>query len=155
MHKKLMTRLVVVFCSLFSFSFVHGEAGDFAVGVNYPGIGARYFLSDKVSLELKIQSEQNILAAGLRGYYYLKPSEKLLPFIGLELDYITFQGDYSKGTGTAGEFFVGAEHFINKKISIQMDIGIGLVTLNDTATSESVNGAESIVNFGINYYFGK
>src|SRR3989339_1011799 len=120
MYRKLMTRLVALFCLLFSFSFVYGEAvkGDFAIGVNYPGLGVKYFLSNRTALELKGQVAENIAVVGLRGYHYFKHENKFLPFAGYEADYITFQGDSSKGTGYAGEIFIGGGDFLNRKIFV-------------------------------------
>jgi len=148
---------LAVLSLLFSFSFAYGEVtkGDLAIGVNYPGLGVRYFLSDKVSLELKGQAEGNIVVGGLRGYYYFRSKGKFLPFAGLEGDFIKFKGDVSKGTGVAGELFAGGEYFFDRKLSLQMDLGPGLISLNDKSTSESVSGLEYVVNFAINYYFGK
>lgn len=167
MRRKLIVRLLTVVCMLFSFSFVFGEVGkgDFGVGINYPGLGARYFLSDKISLELKGQFETNITVGGLRGYYYFNPKSKsktktkskstYLLFAGLEGDYVSFKGDVSKGTGLAGELFIGGEYFFTKSFSLQLDLGPALISLTDKDTSESVNGVEYVTNFGINYYFGK
>ncbi|MEW6558524.1 MAG: hypothetical protein AB1349_14440 [Elusimicrobiota bacterium] len=64
---------LLVFCLLFAFSVpVYSEIakGKFGVGLNYPGLGARYFISDKISVELKTQIEKDISVSGLRGYYY-------------------------------------------------------------------------------------
>lgn len=157
MRRKLIVRLLTVVCMLFSFSFVFGEIGkgDFGVNINYPGLGARYFLSDKISLELKGQFETNITVGGLRGYYYFNPKSTYLLFAGLEGDYVSFKGDVSKGTGLAGELFVGGEYFFTKSFSLQLDLGPALISLTDKDTSESVNGTEYVTNFGINYYFGK
>jgi len=157
MHGKLTVGLFATLCLLCNFSFVFGKAvkGDLGIGVNYPGVGVRYFLSNKVSLELKGQIEKNIVVGGLRGYYYFKSEEKFLPFAGLEADFITFKGNDSKGTGLAGELFIGGEYYFNKKFSFQLDLGPALVSLKDKDTSESVNGLEYVVNFAVNYYFGK
>ncbi|MBI5574511.1 MAG: hypothetical protein HY919_08200 [Elusimicrobia bacterium] len=161
MSRKFVLKSVCLFlgcCILFLGTFVYGEVAksDFAIGVNYPGIGARYFFSDKISAELKGQIEKDIFVGGLRGYYYFKSEEKLLPFAGLEADFVTFKGDDSKGTGIAGEVFVGGEYFFNKSFSVQLDLGPAFISLKDTKdTSESVSGLEYVVNFGINYYLGK
>ena len=154
-------KLVCLFlgcCILFLAPIVYGEVakGDIGVGVNFPGISARYFLSNKISMEAKAQFEKNIVVGGLRGYYYFKSVEKLLPFVGLEADLVTFTGDESKGTGFAGEVFVGGEYFFAKSFSVQLDLGPAYISLKDTKdTTESVSGLEYVVNFGINYYFGK
>ncbi len=152
-----MIKTLAVLFLLCNLSFAYGEVikGDLAIGVNYPGLGVRYFLSDKVSLEIKGQAGENIAVGGLRGYYYFKSKEKFLPFAGFEGDFIKFKGDVSRGTGIAVELFAGGEYFFNKKLSLQMDLGPGLISLNDRSTSESVSGLEYIVNFAINYYFGK
>ncbi|MDD5686924.1 MAG: hypothetical protein PHE88_03710 [Elusimicrobia bacterium] len=154
-------KLVCLFlgcCILFFASFVFGEVskGDLGIGVNYPGVGVRYFLSNKISLEVKGQFDKDIVIGGLRGYYYFKSVDKLLPFAGLETNFVTFTGDDSKGTGFAGEVFVGGEYFFAKSFSVQLDLGPAYVSLKDTKdTTESVSGLEYVVNFGINYYFGK
>lgn len=157
MHGKLMVKLFAVFYLLFGFSFVFGEVakGDIAVGVNYPGLEVRYLISDKISLEVKGQLDKDIVVGGLRGYRYFKSEGKLLPFAGLEADFISFKGDNSKGTGFAGELFVGGEYFFSKKFSVQLDFGPAFISIKDKDTSESVNGLEYVVNFATNYYFGK
>ncbi len=74
----------------------------------------------------------------------------------MEGDFVTFKGDDSKGTGIAGELFVGGEYFFAKSFSVQLDLGPAFISLKDTKdTSESVSGLEYVVNFGINYYFGR
>ncbi len=145
--------LLFVVCSC-----LYGEVAksDFGIGVNYPGIGARYFFSDKMSLELKGQIEKDIVVVGLRGYYYFSPQAKYLLFAGLEGDFVSFKGDDSEGTGIAGEIFVGGEYFFAKSFSVQLDLGPAFISIKDTKdTTESVSGLEYVVNFGINYYFGK
>ncbi|HAX61226.1 MAG TPA: hypothetical protein DCX95_01505 [Elusimicrobia bacterium] len=150
---KKMTVVLLLFSTLLS-----GEVAkkDIAVGLNFPGLGVRYFLSDKISLEGKGQIEKDIFVGGLRGYYYFSPAAKYLLFAGLEGDFVTFKGDESEGNGIAGELFVGSEYFFAKGFSVQLDLGPAYISLKDTKdTSESVDGLEYVVNFGINYYFGK
>ncbi|MFA5857890.1 MAG: hypothetical protein WC955_02375 [Elusimicrobiota bacterium] len=153
-------KLVCLFlgCSLlFLAPVVYGEVvkGDIGLGLNYPGVGVRYFLSDKISLELKSQSENNIILGGFRGYWYFRPIKTILPFAGVEVDYASFKGNNSEGTGITGEVFAGIEHFFVKSFSVQLDFGPAIVSLTDKGSSESVNDLEYVVNFGINYYFGK
>lgn len=158
MKKELVVKSVLIFFLLLTLSSqASGEVakGKFGLGLNYPGLGARYFLSDKISLEGKGQFEKDILVGGLRGYYYFKPEAKVLPFIGLEADFVSFKGEESKGIGFAGELFVGGEYFFAKKLSVQLDFGPTYISLKDKDSSESVGGIEYVINFGINYYFGK
>jgi len=152
-------KLLAMFCLLVliagSFAFAGVSKGDFGVGLNYPGLGARYFFSDKMATELKVQTENNIFVGGLRGYYYFSPKAQYLLFAGLEGDFVTFKGDVSEGTGFATEVFVGGEYFFAKQLSLLLDFGTALISLADKSTSESVSGIEYVVNFGINYYFGR
>jgi hypothetical protein len=155
MAKKLL--LLIAGVLLFSASLLHAEAakGDFAVGLNYPGLGVRYFLRDNISIEAKGQMESEIGVFGLRGYYYVNPKDKIVYFYGLETDYTTFKYEDSKGTGFAGEIFAGGEYFFAKSFSFQADFGPAIISIKDKDTSESASGLEFVVNFGINYYFGK
>lgn len=141
---------------LFS-SFSHAEIGQgkSAIGINYPGFGARYFLSDRLSVEGRIQAANDIVVVGLRSYYYFKVVSKVLLFGGLEADFISFKGDESKGTGFAGEVFAGGEYFFAEKLSVQMDIGPAFISLNDKDTSVSESGVEFVANLGVNFYFGR
>lgn len=142
---------------LFSFSFSHAEIGQgkFAVGLNYPGVGIRYFLSDKLSLEGRGQFTKDIIVGGLRLYYYFKSESKVLLFGGLEADFISFTRDESEGTGFAGVLFVGSEYFFTDNLSLQLDIGPAFIALTDKDTSISDGGIEFVANFGVNFYFGR
>jgi len=129
--------------------------GDLSVGLNYPGLGVKYSISNKIALEVKGQSAMDITVIGLRGNYFFKPEgdKKLKFFTGLEADFISFKGEVSKGSGIAAEVFAGGEYFVNKKLAIQLDLGPAFISLTDSDYSESVSGIEYVVNFGINYYF--
>lgn len=127
--------------------------GDFGLGLNYPGVGARYFLTNRYSLEAKAQVAADISVFGLRGYRYFSPTSGIVPLAGIELDYLSFKGSRSKGSGFAAEVFVGGERFVSKKVSVQLDLGPAYISLSDDATSTAVSGLEYVVNFGINYYF--
>ena len=129
--------------------------GTFAVGVNYPGLGVKYFVTDNYAAELKGQGESGNDVGGLRGYRYFRPDPKIFLFVGLEGDYVRFRGDSSKGGGYLGEVFAGSEYFVLPHVGIQADLGPAYVDLKDTATSLSAGGIEFIFNVGINYYFGK
>jgi len=152
-----MKKGIFVFLILFISLPLYAEfsKGKIGVDVNYPGLGVRYFFTDKISEGLKGQFEKDIGVYGLRGYYYFKPGEKLSLLSGLECDYVSFEGDESEGSGFAVELFVGGEYFFAKNISLQMDMGPAFIALNDKDTDESVGGVEYVVNIGINYYFGK
>lgn len=149
----LISSLLVVF-ALASPAFCEPHKGDFGIGLNYPGVSVRYLLSDKTSIECKGQSESDISVAGLRVYRNFTSDLRGKLFWGLEADYVSFKGAASKGTGYAGELFIGGEYFAAKRLSIQMDMGPAYIALTDGDTSLSANGLECVFNLGINYYLG-
>ena len=125
----------------------------FGLGLNYPGLGARYFLTEHYCLEAKGQFEKDILVGGLRVYRYFRSAGGILPFIGLEADYVHFKGEVSKGSGFAGELLAGGEYFFTRRFSAQLDFGPAYISLKDQPTAFSVDGIEYVFNFGINFYF--
>lgn len=152
-----------IVCFLLSLSFIlfitlpasaETGRGDLALGMNYPGINLKIFFSDKLSLEPRAQFETNILVAGLRCNYNFNPQAMIIFFTGLELDYVSFAGEESKGWGFANELFLGMEFFLMKNLSLQIDFGPALIFLDDSNSSFSVTGLEYIVNFGLNWYLG-
>ena len=149
-------------CALFacvlcvaSHAFAYGHST--ALGVNYPGADLKVFLSDNFSLEARGQYEDKIFTGGGRFYWYPEilglNDTNIRPFIAAEGDYISFKGDYSKGTGTAFGGFCGLEYFITRRVSLQTDAGPMYITLNDGDTSFMQSGLEYVVNIGVNFYF--
>ena len=154
-RSRFLLLLIIFHLPLIASLYGAAAKNDIAVGVNYPGFGVRYFLKDKIAPEFKLQFESGVSVLGLRGYYYLSKTAKYLLFSGLEFDIISFKGGDSKGSGFAGEIFIGGEYFFAKNFSFQLDLGPAIISLKDKDTSESVNGAEYVANLGVNYYFGK
>jgi hypothetical protein len=131
------------------------ERKKWAIGLNYPGIGARYALSSNWAIEAKGQIETDITVVGLRVYRHFPPQhDRLHLFTGAEADFISFKGEESKGTGYAAELFAGGEYFFNPRLSFQCDVGPAYISLTDRDTSLSVSGLGYVINFGINLYFG-
>lgn len=131
-------------------------AGEFNLGINYPGAALRYFVSDGKGLELFGQSQDKVFTGGLRYYYYPKSLAKgaLWPYMAGEADFTSFKGRYSKGTGIGGGLFSGVEYFLGRKISVQTDIGALYMSIQDKDTSLGESGLEFVMNIGFNYYFG-
>ena len=129
-------------------------SGTVGLGLNYPGLGVRYFLTDQYSLEAKAQIEKDTSVGGLRAYRYFSAISGILPFAGLEADYISFKGDGVKGSGFAGSAFLGGEFFFARSFSAQFDFGPSYIQLKDKKSSLSVSGIEYVMNIGLNYYFG-
>lgn len=128
--------------------------GTFAAGLSYPGVGLRYFVTDRFPLELKAQAAPGVTLAGLRGYRFFSPLAGVYPLAGLEADYVAFKGDRAKGNGFAGQVFVGGERFLFNRLSIQVDFGPAYIHLPNRTGGVSVSGIEYVLNFGINFYFG-
>ena len=153
-RKKLISALLIL-CCLSCLLHAGVRKGDIGVGLNYPGLGLRYCISNRISLELKGQYEKDITVGGLRMNYYLKRQGAVLFFAGMEGDYISFEGDTSKGNGYVGEIYLGGETFVARGLSLQLDIGPAFIQVKDTDTKLKEDGVEVVANIGINYYFGK
>lgn len=128
--------------------------GELSAGLNYPGISLRYGVSPRGVLELKIQSLPGLTVIGPRYYCFL--SEKVTrfnPYYGFELDVIPFSGTISRGTGYAGEAFIGVNEYFSKKIFLGIDIGPAYVYLSDLDTLESAAGLDFVMNLSLNYVF--
>lgn len=128
-----------------------------ALGVNFPGANLRIFFSDSIAAELRGQYINKILTVGPRLYYY--PSilgfnnAPLRPFIGVEGDFISFKGEYTKGNGAAFGGVLGVEYFLSRRVSVQTDVGPYYIMLDDNDSAISQTGLEFVLNFGVNFYF--
>jgi hypothetical protein len=128
--------------------------GQFGVGLNTPGIGARYFIVNDLSLEARGQLEKGVTVVGMRACKYITAGA-VLPYAGIEGDYVSFKGDLSSGSGFGGEVLLGLEYFVARRFSVQFDFGPAYLALKENKYSLSASGIEFIVNFGVNYYFGR
>ncbi len=144
---------VCLFVSVFPIpSHAEGPNRRLGIGINYSGVGVRYFFTRQFALELKAQHETDVSLGGLRGYLYLQPQDKLSIFWGLEGDAVSFEGDNSQGTGIATEVLAGGEYFFAEKLALQLDFGPAYIYLRDESSTRT-SGLEFVVNAGINYYF--
>jgi len=123
------------------------------IGLNYPGISAKYGISPKFAVELRGQFGKDIFVVGPRGYYNFNPMSRYVLYSGLEVDYVNFKGDKSSGWGVAGDAFAGLEFFVIEHLGLNVDIGPAYISLKDSDTSEKEDGVEWVINVGVNYYF--
>jgi len=128
--------------------------GAIGLGLNYPGLGIRYFISDRCALEAKGQADKTAAIGGLRVYDYFRPARSMFLFWGVEADYISFKGEVSRGSGAAAEVFGGFEYFALSSVSIQADFGPAYIYLKDRHEPVSAGGLEYVANFGFNIYWG-
>jgi len=130
------------------------KRGTVGIDLNYPGLGIRYFTTDRLSWELRGQYEPGAPVVGVRGYYYQVFTPWAPTFLGIEADYIANKGRYSTAQGMAGMVFLGTEVLVRRCFSVQFDFGPAWIHLKDSAYDISQSGIEYVVNFGLNYYFG-
>ena len=135
---------------LLGLSAVYAE-GKIGVGVNYPGLSVKY-LAKPWAVEAKGQFGSGITVIGSRGYYYFPQKPGF--FAGGEIDYISFDGNPSKGSGYALEGFIGYEHFVSPNFAISADFGPAHISLKDTETKLTESGIEFVTNIGLTYYLG-
>lgn len=159
---RIRIRALILFVSLLTsgcISVISAHAGEnegsLNLDINYPGVGLRYFFSDSTAIELRGQYEKDATIMGARLYLFpgLFKKEGVVPYWGIEGDYGSFKGTYSKGNGYAGGGFAGLEYFLGKSFSAQMDVGASYLSLKDADTTLTQGGLEFILNLGVNIYF--
>ncbi|MCK5492713.1 MAG: hypothetical protein KAJ14_06365 [Candidatus Omnitrophica bacterium] len=152
--KKTIVTSVMMLLVLSTTVLADSLAKRWGVGVNYPGVSVKYGISKNHAVEIKSQFGEDIFVIGPRYYYNFNPQDKVVLYIGGEVDYLTFEGESSDGSGFVGGIFVGGEYFINAKFGIGLDFGPVYVNIEDEETSLYEEGIDYIVNISLSYYFG-
>lgn len=166
---------ILFFMSLFSCAYAARAESRWGVGIIYPGAGVRYLLNDRWTMEGRAQIETGTYVGGVRVYRYFNDGSRVRLFgtsrktslsddqtlhrfkffAGAETDYVQFKGADSKGAGYAMAAFLGGEYFFRDQWSFQTDFGPAYVSLKDAGDSLSVSGIDYLINFGVNFYFGR
>lgn len=131
------------------------ERGRLGIGLNYPGVGIRYLITDNLGAEARGQYEEDAHFGGVRACWYFSGTANVYPYAGVEGGYAGYEGAAARAGGYALSLFLGGEYFMWPDVSAQFDFGPAYVGLEDGDTSISVSGIEFAVNFGLTYYFGK
>lgn len=127
-----------------------------SVGLNFPGIGAKYSPWENLALELRLQGEQNVFVLEPRFYRYFLSAYGIRVFAGLAGDVVSFTGEVSRGQGWGGEVFAGGEYFFLPAFALQIDLGPAWIYLRDQSTGIVAGGSpEWVLNLGLSWYFGK
>ena len=131
----------------------NNAAARWALGLEYPGLSARYYFSPASSLEARFQAADGVSVLSARWNCHARRQRALLPLYGAELGAVSFKGRTSKGGGFALGIFGGVEKYFSRSFSVQADAGPYLVNIADERTQITEGGLVFAVNFGINYYF--
>ena len=133
-------------------------AERWGVGVNYPGLGVKYTVDKMNTVELRTQFGEDVFVMGPRLYHSISNRGKTTIYAGGELDYLTFEGKSSKGSGFVLEPYVGVEYLIEyltaHNLGLNIDIGPAFISLKDKDTNETEAGIDFVVNLGLTYYLG-
>jgi len=132
--------------------------GRIGVGLNYLGPSFRCFIADRLSVEAKFQYRKTAMIAGPRLYCYFWQLGSIFPYFGIEGDCGSYKHkEWGKRlTGYAAGGFIGAEVFLCRRLSVQVDCGPvyeSFVHLNQTTHSSNDGGVEFAVNAGLTFYF--
>ncbi len=127
----------------------------YAVEVNYSGLGLQYRFSPRWSADLRAQATKDIFVGGLRGNFHFKPRWGIQPYMGVEADYVNFEGNNTKGTGYATDVFLGAEYYFRRSWSAVIDVGSAYISVKDDDTDVEESGMEGVINIGFRYHFGR
>ena len=126
--------------------------GRFGLGVNFPGIGLRYFVFDLWAVEAIGQAESGVVVAGGRLCRYFGPLGRVAPYVGIEGDVGNYKSGDITTSGWAGMVVGGIEYFVFPKFSVQVDVGPAYATMTHAKTDISASGIEFVVNLGLTYY---
>jgi len=145
--------LLVVSVMLFSSLAVASDLkGRFGIGLNWPGVQARYGITNSILAEFKTQFASNNTTIGGRGYYLFKEipgNVSIIPCAGIEFSWVISQ--YLKYGGYLAGGFGGVEVMATKNIGIGIDAGLYYVSLTSTLGAYPDWGI--IFNGGLTYYF--
>lgn len=149
-----MLRIVLIItCLLIAFP-ASSDTQKWGIGLNYPGLGLKYVVNSKNTVELRTQLEKDILVIGSRYYYNFSLLDKLVLFCGGEADHLRFKGKVTDGTGIAGLAFIGGEYLAAPDFGLSLDMGPAYINLKDSDTGEREKGIDFVLNIGLTYYFG-
>ncbi|MDD5492010.1 MAG: hypothetical protein PHV60_04945 [bacterium] len=141
------------FLMLLIFSSI-GYAGNFSTGLGYPYLSIKYDFP-VISTEGRLVIGSGIKVYSVRGYWNYYDNDKLKGFAGLEGGYIIFNTLDTKGTGYERALFIGGEYFINKKLSLLIDLMPTLISLKHADDSRvRVHNFELVANIGVYLHFG-
>ncbi|OGS21070.1 MAG: hypothetical protein A2252_04030 [Elusimicrobia bacterium RIFOXYA2_FULL_39_19] len=131
------------------------EHGNMGITFGYPSVGFRYFQSDTMAIEPRVQSDQGLMVAGFRGYryFYGYSADNVFLISGFDMEYIQYDSPDSTGTGYMGAFFMGIEYFFSDKFALQLDTGPGYLRLQDKDVNVFDETMFFSVNAGLNWYF--
>ena len=128
-------------------------ASEWGIGVNYPGLGIKYSLDKKNTVELRTQFGEDVFVLGPRLYHSICFLGKTVVYGGGEVDYLTFKGAVTKGSGFVFLGFAGLEYPVNQNVGLSVDFGPAFIGLKDKDSKESESGIDLVVNIGLTYYF--
>lgn len=127
-----------------------------SIGVGYPYFSLKYYFDQDFGTEFRFAFGDGINVFAGRGYWSFEKISDFSLFTGLEAGYITFNTMNSDNTmrvnGTGYEFspFVGAEYFLDKKISFMIDFGMPVIGV--TSRDISLGGIEWVTNGALYFY---
>ena len=131
-----------------------GLAGGLSIGLGYPYVSIKYDFP-VMAIEGRFVTESGVKAYSGRGYWNYYSSDQLKGFTGLEGGYINFNTLETKGTGYEGAVFLGGEYFMNKWLSVLLDLAPTYMSLkHDADSSVSVQGFDLVVNIALYVHFG-
>jgi hypothetical protein len=151
----IMVKIIILFlltCCFISNVEAHDLTKRLGIGLGNPYISLKYGINSKFSTELRCAYGENILVVGPRFYHNFNPEDRVVIYLGVEGDYVTFDKDNLNGNGYIGMVFVGMEYFSTNNLTFCTDIGPAYVSLSGNNDSET-DGIGWVINLGINYYF--
>lgn len=152
--KKVLLCMLVVFCHFGCSVNAYDSSKKVSLGLGYPYISLKYGVSSHFAIEIRNTTEEGIQIIGGRIYYNVNPFSRSVLYYGIEGDNISFSYTDQNGTGFAGYVFIGEEYFLNKTISLNLDIGPTYTkVIDESQSSIAIEGVDWVANLGLNLYF--
>ncbi|OGF44883.1 MAG: hypothetical protein A2452_01915 [Candidatus Firestonebacteria bacterium RIFOXYC2_FULL_39_67] len=131
--------------------------GKLGVSFGYPYAAIKYGLSASITGEVKVAFDfvEPIYVFSGRVYYNIYRDSVVIGYVGLEGGWTTFNTEGTAGTGYYGMVFLGAEYFINKGLSVGVDIGPNymVVGTNYGGLDLKSGSLDWVYNLSVNLYF--
>jgi len=127
-----------------------------SIGLSYPGINVKYGFLNNLAVDLHYQGSTIAGIAGARALYYVLPTNTIIPYLGLEVDYLQYKNQQSNDWSITGSYvgaLLGIEYYFSRALSICTDIGYGNMSMASTTVSDVSYITDKIIaNIGLNWY---
>lgn len=133
-----------------------------AIGLDYTGAHLRWMFSTHWAGEFRYQrgkadsnyGDVTADVVGIRLYRFFRTRGRMPLYVGGEVAHASAKSENShfRTEGMAAGGFGGIEYLLAKRVSISMDVGPYVVSLNEKETNMSQTSLDFVINTAIHWY---